>query len=335
MLFLFGSRQVIGGNLSFGSFVSFTFYIQLFLWPIMAFGWVYNTLQRGIASAKRLLELLELPPEGQQETPGTVLPLPGKIPAPAAVKGHIVICDLTFRYDGSDRDVLRSINLDIPAGSSLGIIGKPGAGKTTLVSLLFHLFPVKRGSVFIDDIDVNDMPLEALRKSIGYVPQDSFLFSDTIDNNIAFGVNDQSAGEAAILRAARIAAVDKDISLFPAGYATVIGERGITLSGGQKQRLSIARAIVLQPSILILDDALSSVDAGTEREILTALKDELRGRTSLVIAHRISTVRWCDSIIVLDNGMITEHGAHDELVAGGSFYSRLHALQSLRTGKIL
>ncbi|MBN1576808.1 MAG: ABC transporter ATP-binding protein [Chitinispirillaceae bacterium] len=325
LLFLYGGKQVIGGSLSLGSFVSFTFYIQLFLWPIMAFGWVYNLLQRGIASAKRLLGLRETAPE-------TVIPVRHEGPA-APVKGHIVIRNLSFRFAGADRDVLRGIDLDIPAGGSLGIIGKPGAGKTTLVSLLFHLFPVERGSLFIDGIDINDLPLPYIRKSIGYVPQDSFLFSDTIENNIAFGLDERTLDESSLRRAGRTAAIDRDISLFPAGYATVIGERGITLSGGQKQRLSIARAIILKPPILILDDALSSIDAGTEREVLAAVKEELRERTSLVIAHRISTVRGCDSIIVIDHGTVSERGTHDELVAGGGFYARLHALQSLHAGR--
>ncbi|MBN1306313.1 MAG: ABC transporter ATP-binding protein [Chitinispirillaceae bacterium] len=325
LLFLYGGRRVVGGRLSLGSFVSFTFYIQLFLWPILAFGWVYNMLQRGIASAKRLLALRETAPE-------TAVPPRHEVPS-APIRGHIVIRNLSFRFAGADRDVLRNIDLDIPAGGSLGIIGKPGAGKTTLVSLIFRLFPVERGRLFIDSIDINDLPLPYLRKSIGYVPQDTFLFSDTIENNIAFGLDERTPDDSSIRRAGRTAAIDRDVSLLPAGYATVIGERGITLSGGQKQRLSIARAIILKPPILILDDALSSIDAGTEREVLAAMKEELRGRTSLVIAHRISTVRGCDSIVVLDNGTVSECGTHDELVARGGFYARLHALQSFQSAK--
>ncbi len=325
ILFLYGGLQVIRGSLSLGSFVSFTFYIQLLLWPIMAFGWVYNILQRGIASAKRVLELTETDPERTAA---------GDRPFKAwRASGGIMIRNLTFRYEGADRDALRKIDLELPPGGSLGIIGKPGSGKTTLVSLLFHLYPLGLGKLFIDGMDINDIPLAALRKSIGYVPQDSFLFSDTIEGNIAFGIEGGPPGRGEIERVARTAAIDRDIARFPDGYSTVIGERGITLSGGQKQRLAIARAIILNPSILILDDALSSVDAGTERKILSGLREELAGRTSIVIAHRISTVRGCDSIIVLDQGAVTERGTHDELVTAGGFYARLHALQAASGGE--
>jgi ATP-binding cassette, subfamily B, multidrug efflux pump len=323
LLFLFGGRQVIGGGLSLGDFVSLSMYIQLFVWPIMAFGWVFNIFQRGIASAKRLMEVMETSPDVRVSAGPNI----GNRP----IKGEIVFRGLTFRYPGRSRDVLRDITITLPAGGTLGIIGRPGAGKTTLVSLLFHLFPIERGRLFIDGKDINDLSLTALRKSIGYVPQDSFLFSDTIENNIGFGLEEKNHAAQSIRSAARTAALDQDRSLFPAGFATVIGERGVTLSGGQRQRVSIARAIVLKPTILVLDDALSSIDAGTEREILSALEPEIRGRTAIIIAHRISTVRACDSIIVLENGMITEHGGHDELIAGKGWYAKLNALQKGRT----
>jgi ATP-binding cassette subfamily B multidrug efflux pump len=327
LLFLFGGRDVIGGGLSLGTFVAFMSYIQLFVWPIMAIGWVFNIFQRGIASVKRVMELME--------TVSDVRAPEGLSAASPRIRGEIVIHDLTFRFSEGGRDVLRNINLVVPAGGSLGIIGKPGAGKTTLVSLLFHLFPIERGHLFIDGQDINDFPLPVIRKSIGFVPQDSFLFSDTIENNISFGLDEKTRDPKFIRKAAQTAAIERDISLFSAGYATVIGERGITLSGGQKQRLSIARAIVLKPTILVLDDALSSVDAGTEREILSFMAHEIRGRTSIIIAHRISTVRACDSIIVLENGMITEQGAHNELIARGGWYAKLNALQGFCGCKLI
>ncbi|HAJ80441.1 MAG TPA: hypothetical protein DCO75_11800, partial [Fibrobacteres bacterium] len=249
---------------------------------------------------------------------------------PVALKGKIVMNNMTFKYSGKETSALERITLTIPAGESLGIIGKPGSGKTTLASLLFHLFPIPRGCLLIDGFDINDIPLDILRKSIGYVPQDSFLFSETIEKNIAFGSHDSIMTHEEIENAARIASIEKDIEGFPNGFSTMVGERGITLSGGQKQRIAIARAILSKPPILIFDDALSSVDAGTEREIKTAIEREIHGRTTLIIAHRISTVCACNNIIVLENGKITEQGTHEELINLNGFYAKLHALQKMK-----
>jgi ATP-binding cassette subfamily B protein len=322
LLLLFGGRLVLAQGLSIGQFVSFTFYINLLVWPMIATGWVFNLLQRGIASTKRILEILD--------TRSEVVSVPDGEGAPPA--GRIEFRDLTFRYAATHRAALAEVSLVIPEGSSLGIIGKPGSGKTTLASLLFHLYPLEKNRLFIDGRDINTLPLNALRQAIAYVPQDSFLFSDSIAANIAFGMDDGAPHrQEAIEEAARLAAVHRDIENFADGYETRIGERGVMLSGGQKQRLAIARALLTtSASILILDDALSAVDTATEAEILANIRPIIRRKTTLMIAHRISTIRQCDTIVVLDNGRIAERGTHDELAAAGGFYATLFELQRMR-----
>jgi ATP-binding cassette, subfamily B, multidrug efflux pump len=320
LLYFFGSRFVIENRVSLGQFVSFAFYIGLFVWPMMAVGWVYNMYQRGIASAKRVIALME-------ETSDVVPPLAGS--AGSVTRGGMEIRGLSFRYGPNGPDVLKNISISVPAGSSLGIMGKPGSGKTTLISLLFRLFPIERGKIAIDGYDINDIPAASLRSAIGYVPQDSFLFSDSVENNIAFGLAEGAAGTEKIAAAARLAAVERDVLRFPKGFSTRVGERGITLSGGQKQRIAIARALLVSPAILVLDDALSSVDAATEREIFTSLAPEIEERTSILIAHRVSTVMRCDTIVVLEDGKIAEQGTHEQLLSMDGFYARLYRLQTL------
>ncbi len=320
LLYFFGSRFVVQDRISLGQFVSFAFYIGLFVWPMMAVGWVYNMFQRGMASAKRIMELMRTVPDV-----GTSL----SAPHAAVAAGAVTFRNLSFRYHPDGPDVLKDVSFFIPAGSSLGIMGKPGSGKTTLISLLFRVFAVERGKIDIDGYDINDLPLSALRAAIGYVPQDSFLFSDSVENNIAFGLEEETGFRPAVERVASISAMDREIRQFAKGYSTLVGERGITLSGGQKQRLAISRALLVDPKILVLDDALSSVDAATERKIFGSLAPEMASRTSIVIAHRVSTVMRCDSIIVLSNGEIIERGSHEQLLAENGLYAKLYGLQTL------
>jgi len=320
ILYLVGGKSVITGSLSFGEFISFAMYINLLVWPVIAIGWVFNLLQRGIASSKRILELFDVK-TGIVDT-GT---LSGHS---NAIGGKIDIKHLTFTYPGEKWAVLDHIDLTVPAGSMLGIMGRPGSGKSTLVSLLFRLFPVAHGRIFLDDIEIHEYPLDVLRGSIGYVPQDPFLFSDTIKKNIAFGIDD-GFDDAEIERIARIAGIYEEIMEFGDRFETVVGERGITLSGGQKQRISIARALIKNPRILVLDDAFSAVDAVKEREILLSIRKEMEGKTIFIISHRVSTIMGCHRILVLDKGRIAENGTHAELIAGEGYYRSLFELQQL------
>jgi ATP-binding cassette, subfamily B, multidrug efflux pump len=317
-----GSREVIRGSLTLGEFVAFNAYLALLSWPMIAFGWVTNILQRGLASWKRMLEIVDAVPaisDAHVTEAGRMAPL----------AGAIEFRNLAFTYPGADRPALHNISLRIEPGQTVAFVGGTGAGKSTLVNLLPRLHDPPPGSLLLDGVDVREIPLARLRGAVALVPQEPFLFSDTVAGNIAFGVRDDGAVEPRIREVAGLARLDADVDSFPNGYETVVGERGITLSGGQKQRTAIARALMVDPRILVLDDALSAVDTSTEDEILGGLRGVMRARTSIIVAHRISTVRAADRIFVLEDGHLVEDGTHDELVRRGGLYAAMYRRQLL------
>jgi ATP-binding cassette subfamily B multidrug efflux pump len=311
-----GGRQVIQGSISLGEFVAFNVYLGRLTWPMIALGWVVNLLERGRASMERLNYILNTVPDVKDE--------PGVLPT-FDIQGSIEFRNLTFSYGGAP--TLRNISLSIPQGRTIAIVGATGAGKSTLVQLIPRLYDAPPGSLFIDGVPIERIPLADLRRSIGFIPQDTFLFGETIRENIAFGV--EAATDDQIQRTAEISNIDVDVQGFPRKYETVVGERGITLSGGQKQRTAISRAVIRDPKILILDDALSSVDTYTEEQILQELKQIMRGRTSILISHRVSTVKDADEILVLDRGQIVERGTHAQLLTHDGYYAELHRRQLL------
>ena len=319
-----GGVAVVVGRITLGQLVQFFGYLMMLSWPMIALGWTTNLIQQGMASMRRLDEIFNTKPAIAD--PGA---RGARAPAPAAregLRGEIEFRHVTFSYNGAT--VLHDITLRIPGGTTVAIVGPTGSGKTTLISLIPRLLDPTTGTVLIDGIDIRLLPLAMLRGSIGVVPQEPFLFSDTLEENLALGIE---AGDGQRVReAAEIARLDGDIGDFPLGYQTMVGERGVTLSGGQKQRATIARALARDPAILILDDALSSVDTNTEEAILTGLRRFAAERTSLIISHRISTVRGADLIVVLDDGRIVERGTHDALVAAGGLYADLYRKQLLR-----
>jgi ATP-binding cassette subfamily B protein len=320
---LAGGHLVIAHRISVGQFVAFNTYMVLLTWPIIAVGWVVNIFQRGTASVKRIDELMRAEPVIDDSSADPT------IQAGTVLQGEIEFRDLNFSYGETSNDsgVLHGISLKIPAGSSLAIVGPTGSGKSTLVNLISRLYEAPEGSLLIDGRGVRDYPLAVLRRNIGMVPQETFLFSATIRENLAFGAPHASPED--LLEAAAAAHIRQEFEEFPQGFETMVGERGVTLSGGQKQRAAIARALLRRPAILILDDALSSVDTYTEERILNGLRGYTEGATTILISHRVSTVRNADQIAVLDRGRIVELGRHDELLSLDGYYAGLYRKQQL------
>jgi ATP-binding cassette subfamily B multidrug efflux pump len=318
LIIWYGGALAARGEISVGQFTEFNLYLTRLIWPLIAMGYVVNLYQRGTASLKRINAIFAIQPSITDSPHARAHP---------PINGRIEFRNLTFRYHEHAPPVLRDINLTIEAGQTVAFVGRTGSGKSTLINLIPRLLDPPPGTVFVDGVDVRERPLAQLRASIGYVPQEPFLFSETLAENIAFGVTGASRAE--IEWAAEVAGLSDDVREFPEGFDTLVGERGITLSGGQKQRTTLARAIIRQPKILILDDALSSVDTYTEERILTRLREVMRERTSIIVSHRVSTVRDADMIYVLDEGEIIEMGTHDELLARGGEYAALYERQLL------
>jgi len=315
----FGGYLSIIGTISVGQFVAFIQFIGMLVWPMVAIGYTFNILSMGGASLERIEKILdeEIDIKDSEFVDNSI----------TDVKGDIKVKNLTFRYDGEKEIALKNVSFQINRGETLGVIGRTGSGKTSLVDLLLRLHDPEKDTIFIDGRDILEIPLNILRESIGYVPQDNFLFTDNIYNNIDFGHRDKSKEE--IMEAAKKACVHDNIVEFKEGYDTLVGERGVTLSGGQKQRISIARALIKDPKILILDDAVSSVDTDTEEKILGHLKEDRKNKTTIIIAHRISTIQNADRIIVLDEGEIIEKGNHSELLKNEKLYYSLYQKQLL------
>jgi ATP-binding cassette subfamily B multidrug efflux pump len=314
-----GGSMVIKNLITLGELIAFAAYLGLLIWPVIAFGWVLNLIQQGSASMKRIKsiwdEYVEI--DDHMNTKFSI----------NEIKGDITFRNVSFKYNDDGEEVLSDINIEIPRGTTLAVIGHTGVGKSSFINLVSRLYDATGGEVLIDGNNIKDIPLRVLRKNIGMVPQETFLFSDTLKNNILFGVDNPS--DEIIERVSKISQLHKDVENFSKGYETILGERGITLSGGQKQRTCLARALAIDPKILILDDSFSAVDTHTEEDILLSLKKFMKDRTSLIISHRISTVKDADKIIVLDDGEIAEEGTHDQLIAKDGIYAELHYKQLL------
>jgi len=314
-----GGTKVINGELTLGEITAFIVYLGILIWPMIAFGWVINIIQQAEASMKRLNKIFSEPYE-ITETEKTNYSI-------KKINGDIEFRNVSFRYNENSPYILKNINLNIRAGSTLAIMGYTGSGKTSLINLVPRLYECTEGEVLVDGINVKELPLDVLRTNIGVVQQESFLFSDTVLNNISYGRRE--VDKSVVNQVAAIAQFDKDVQEFPLKYETIVGERGITFSGGQKQRACLARALAIDPKILILDDSFSAVDTNTEEEILKNLRNFMKGRTSIIISHRISTVKEADKIIVLANSTIAEEGTHEELVSKSGIYADLHFKQLL------
>ncbi|MEE9307258.1 MAG: ABC transporter ATP-binding protein [Spirochaetia bacterium] len=319
ILILLGGRAVIEGTLSPGEFTAFLAYLQMLIWPMLGAGFTINLIQRAGASLGRINRILEEEPDIQSP--------PAEQAVRKPIRGEISIRNLSYAYPGTEKEVLKDFSIDIPSGSILGILGKTGSGKSTLVQLLPRILDPPPGTVFVDDLDVRSYDLTGLRNAISTVPQETFLFSTSIRDNIAFG--SRNGDDELVRKVAAISTIERDFSTFPAGSETVVGERGITLSGGQKQRVAIARALASDAAICIFDDSLSSVDTETEDAILRDLLPFLKGKTLIVISHRISTLKTADRIVVLEDGRIAQLGSHEELLGQKGFYADIYRLQQL------
>lgn len=318
ILLMAGGGAVLDNRMSPGDIIAMISYLEMLIWPLMGAGFTVNIIQRGAASMKRINEVLDTKSEIRVKDNAR----------DAAPMADLTIRNLEFSYSGAAKPALRELSLDVPEGSTLGILGRVGSGKSTLLKLLPRLIDPGEGRIFVGGVDVCDLSLDGLRKTYGFVPQESFLFSDSVRSNILFGKPE--IGEERLAELAKIASLERDLSLLPDGWNTVVGEKGLTLSGGQKQRVAIARALALDPAILVLDDALSAVDAETEEKILRNLLVERKGRTNVIVSHRVSTLRHADRILVLEGGRMTQLGSHDELIQDtDGFYAEIARLQEL------
>lgn len=321
LVLYFGGIKYISGELTIGNISEFIIYLGQLTWPMIAFGWIINLFQRASPSMQRLMNIVQKDPEIKDDS-ATI-----KNVSADNLKGAVEFKNVSFKYPDTDKYVLKNINLKIPSGTTLGIIGHTGSGKSTLINLLPRVYDISEGEITVDNYKLNNIPVQSLRDAVGIVPQESFLFSNTIEKNISY--SSDKADTEKVIEASKIADLYKDVTNFPYEFHTILGERGITLSGGQKQRTSLARAIYKQPKILILDDSLSAVDTNTEEQILNELKTVMKGRTNIIISHRVSSIKNANNIIVLKNGEISEQGTHSELIELRGYYFDLYQKQLL------